>query len=91
MVAITLAAQTSRNAGASVLCRLKRLKVNVIGVAVNETYEAMSGRHYYHGLPWTLRQVLLGVLQANESVSRDRAAYGKLGSHFEVGPALDGR
>ncbi len=49
VVVVTLAAQTNRNAVASVLSSLKRLKTNVIGVALNEVHEDMSDRYYYYG------------------------------------------
>jgi len=51
VVVVTLAGQTNRNAVASVLSSLKRLKANVIGVALNEVREEMSDRYYYgyHG------------------------------------------
>jgi succinoglycan biosynthesis transport protein ExoP len=49
VVVITLAGQTNRNAVASVLSSLKRLKANVIGVALNEVHEDMSDRYYYYG------------------------------------------
>jgi succinoglycan biosynthesis transport protein ExoP len=49
VVVITLAGQTSRTAVASVLSNLKRLKANVIGVALNEVREDMSDRYYYYG------------------------------------------
>ena len=49
VVVVTLAAQTSRNAVASVLNSLKRIKTNVIGVVLNEVHEDMSDRYYYYG------------------------------------------
>ena len=49
VVVVTLAGQTSRNAVASVLASLKRIKTNVIGVALNEVHEDMSDRYYYYG------------------------------------------
>jgi capsular exopolysaccharide synthesis family protein len=49
VVVVTLAGQTNRNAVASVLNSLKRLKTNVIGVALNEVREEMSDRYYYYG------------------------------------------
>ena len=51
VVVVTLAGQTNRNAVATVLNNLKRLKANVIGVALNEVREEMSDRYYYgyHG------------------------------------------
>ena len=49
VVVITLAGQTNRNAVASVLSSLRRLKANVIGVALNEVREEMSNRYYYYG------------------------------------------
>jgi capsular exopolysaccharide synthesis family protein len=49
VVVITLAGQTSRTAVASVLTNLKRLKANIIGVALNEVREDMSDRYYYYG------------------------------------------
>jgi succinoglycan biosynthesis transport protein ExoP len=49
VVIITLAGQTSRTAVGSVINSLKRLKANVIGVALNEVREDMSDRYYYYG------------------------------------------
>jgi capsular exopolysaccharide synthesis family protein len=49
VVVITLAGQTNKNAVGSVLNSLKRLKANVIGVALNEVREDMSDRYYYYG------------------------------------------
>lgn len=49
VVVITLAGQTNRTALGSVLSSLKRLKANVIGVALNEVREDMSDRYYYYG------------------------------------------
>jgi capsular exopolysaccharide synthesis family protein len=49
VVVITLAGQTNKNAVGSVLTSLKRLKANVIGVALNEVRENMSDRYYYYG------------------------------------------
>ena len=49
VVVITLAGQTNRNAVSSVISSLKRLKANVIGVALNEVRADMSDRYYYYG------------------------------------------
>jgi succinoglycan biosynthesis transport protein ExoP len=49
VVIVTLAGQTSRNAVASVITSLKRLKANVVGVALNEVRQEMSDRYYYYG------------------------------------------
>ena len=49
VVVVTLAGQTSRTAVASVITNLKRLKANIIGVALNEVREDMSDRYYYYG------------------------------------------
>ncbi|MGP8246925.1 MAG: tyrosine-protein kinase family protein [Bryobacteraceae bacterium] len=49
VVVITLAGQTNKNAVASVLTSLKRLKANVVGVALNEVREDTSDRYYYYG------------------------------------------
>jgi len=49
VVVITLAGQTDKNAVGSVLTSLKRLKANVIGVALNAAREDMSDRYYYYG------------------------------------------
>lgn len=49
VVVVTLAGQTNRNAVASVLSSLNRLKVNVIGVTLNEVRQDMSDRYYYYG------------------------------------------
>jgi Mrp family chromosome partitioning ATPase len=49
VVVMTLAGRTSLTAVASVLSSLKRLKTNVIGVALNAVHEDMSDRYYYYG------------------------------------------
>jgi succinoglycan biosynthesis transport protein ExoP len=49
VVVVALAGQTERNAVASVLNHLKRLKANVIGLALNEVRSDMSERYYYYG------------------------------------------
>jgi len=49
VVVITLAGQTNRSAVGSVLSSLKRVKANVVGVALNEVREDMSDRYYYYG------------------------------------------
>lgn len=49
VVVIALAGQTHRNAVAGVLASLRRLKANVIGIALNEVSEGMSDRYYYYG------------------------------------------
>jgi succinoglycan biosynthesis transport protein ExoP len=49
VVVVTLAGQTDRKAVGSVISSLKRLKANVIGVALNEVREDMSDRYYYYG------------------------------------------
>jgi capsular exopolysaccharide synthesis family protein len=49
VVVIALVAQTNRDAVASVLSSLKRLKTNVIGVVLNEVHEDMSDRYCYYG------------------------------------------
>ena len=49
VVVVTMAGQTNRNAVASVLSSLKRIKTNVIGVVLNEVREDMSDRYYYYG------------------------------------------
>lgn len=49
VVVITMAGQTNRNAVASVLSSLRRLKTNVIGVVLNEVRADMSDRYYYYG------------------------------------------
>jgi succinoglycan biosynthesis transport protein ExoP len=49
VVVITLAGRPTENAVGSVLTSLKRLKANVIGVALNEVREDMSDRYYYYG------------------------------------------
>jgi capsular exopolysaccharide synthesis family protein len=49
VVVITLAGQTDKNAVGSMLTSLKRLKANVIGVALNAAREDMSDRYYYYG------------------------------------------
>jgi succinoglycan biosynthesis transport protein ExoP len=49
VVVVALAGQTDRNAVASVLTNLRRLKANVIGLALNEVRADMSERYYYYG------------------------------------------
>jgi capsular exopolysaccharide synthesis family protein len=49
VVVVTLAGQTSRDAVRSVLSSLKRVKANVIGIALNEVRKDMSDRYYYYG------------------------------------------
>jgi capsular exopolysaccharide synthesis family protein len=49
VVVVALAGQTERAAAASVLTSLKRLKANVIGLALNEVRSDMSDRYYYYG------------------------------------------
>jgi capsular exopolysaccharide synthesis family protein len=49
VVVVALAGQTNRNAVANVLTNLNRLKVNVIGVTLNEVRQDMSDRYYYYG------------------------------------------
>ena len=49
VVVVALAGQTERQAVASVLASLKRLKANVIGLALNEVRSDMSERYYYYG------------------------------------------
>ncbi len=49
VVVIALAGHTNRNAVGSVISSLKRLKANVIGVALNEVREEMNDRYYYYG------------------------------------------
>jgi len=49
VVVVALAGQTERNAVASVLTNLRRLKANVIGLALNEVRADMSERYYYYG------------------------------------------
>ena len=49
VVIVTLAGQTNRTALGSVLTSLRRLKANVIGVALNEVRADMSDRYYYYG------------------------------------------
>ena len=49
VVVVTLAGQTNRNAVRSVLTSLKRVKANVIGMALNEVRKDMSDRYYYYG------------------------------------------
>jgi Mrp family chromosome partitioning ATPase len=49
VVVMTLAGQTNRNAVSSVISSLKRVKANVIGVALNEVRKDMSDRYYYYG------------------------------------------
>ena len=49
VVVIALAGQTNRNAVNGVLSSLKRVKANVIGMALNEVRKDMSDRYYYYG------------------------------------------
>ena len=49
VVVVALAGQTDRNAVASVLNSLKRVKANVIGVTLNEVRRDMSDQYYYYG------------------------------------------
>ena len=49
VVVMTLAGQTNQNAVSSVISSLKRVKANVIGVALNEVRKDMSDRYYYYG------------------------------------------
>jgi len=49
VVVVALAGQTNRNAVANVLNSLNRLKVNVIGLTLNEVRQDMSDRYYYYG------------------------------------------
>ena len=49
VVVVTLAGQTHCNAVASVMSSLKRLKANVIGIALNEVHSQVSSRYYYYG------------------------------------------
>jgi capsular exopolysaccharide synthesis family protein len=49
VVVVALAGQTERSAVASVLTNLRRLKANVIGLALNEVRADMSERYYYYG------------------------------------------
>ena len=49
VVVVALAGQTERAAVASVLSNLKRLRANVIGLALNEVRADMSERYYYYG------------------------------------------
>ena len=49
VVVIALTGRTHRTAVSSVLSSLKRVKANVIGVAMNEVHKDMSDRYYYYG------------------------------------------
>jgi len=49
VVVVALAGQTEKTAVASVLTNLRRLKANVIGLALNEVRADMSERYYYYG------------------------------------------
>jgi hypothetical protein len=49
VVVIAMAAQTNRDAVNGVLSSLKRVKANVIGMALNEARKDMSDRYYYYG------------------------------------------
>lgn len=46
---IALAGQTDRKALASVVSMLQRLRVNVVGVALNEVTKDIGDSYYYHG------------------------------------------
>ena len=49
VVIVTMAGQTNRNAVASVISSLRRIKSNVIGVVLNSVSEEMSDRYCYYG------------------------------------------
>jgi len=49
VVVVALAGQTEKTAVASVITSLKRLRANVIGLALNEVRADMSERYYYYG------------------------------------------
>ncbi|HWE52219.1 MAG TPA: polysaccharide biosynthesis tyrosine autokinase [Bryobacteraceae bacterium] len=49
VVVVALAGQTEKEAVASVFTNLKRLKANIIGLALNEVRADMSERYYYYG------------------------------------------
>ena len=49
VVVVALAGQTEMAAVASVLTNLRRLKANVLGLALNEVRADMSERYYYYG------------------------------------------
>lgn len=49
VVVVALAGQTEQTAVASVLTNLRRLKANVLGLALNEVRADMSERYYYYG------------------------------------------
>jgi succinoglycan biosynthesis transport protein ExoP len=49
VVVVALAGQTERAAVASVFTNLRRLRANVIGLALNEVRADMSERYYYYG------------------------------------------
>ena len=46
---IALAGQTDRKALASVVSMLRRLRANVVGVALNEVTKDLGDSYYYHG------------------------------------------
>jgi capsular exopolysaccharide synthesis family protein len=49
VVLVTLAGQTNRNAVSNALSSLKRLKANVLGIALNQVRRDMSDHYYYYG------------------------------------------
>jgi capsular exopolysaccharide synthesis family protein len=49
VVVIALAGQTNRNALASVVSTLQRLRANVVGVVLNEITKDVGDSYYYHG------------------------------------------
>ena len=49
VVVIALAGQTNRNAVNGFLSSLRRVRANVIGMALDEVRKDMSDRYYYHG------------------------------------------
>jgi capsular exopolysaccharide synthesis family protein len=49
VVMVTLAGQTNRNAVSNALSSLKRLKANVIGIALNQVRKDMGEHYYYYG------------------------------------------
>lgn len=49
VVLVTVAGQTDRQAVASVVNTLNRLRANLVGVVLNEVREEMTDRYHYHG------------------------------------------
>lgn len=49
VMVVTRAGETTRKAVATVLAALDRLRVNVVGLALNQVTKEMSDTYYYYG------------------------------------------